>query len=31
MENMITRQLKGSLRFDWRPQGLACEITLPVT
>ena len=29
MENMI-KQLKGDLRFDWRPEGLACEITLPV-
>lgn len=28
MENMIG-QLKGELRFDWRDQGLTCEITLP--
>jgi PAS domain S-box-containing protein len=29
MENMIG-QLKGEVRFDWRDQGLACEITLPL-
>jgi PAS domain S-box-containing protein len=27
MENMIG-QLRGEVRFDWRDQGLACEITL---
>jgi hypothetical protein len=26
---MIQGQLKGEMRFDWRPEGLACEITLP--
>jgi PAS domain S-box-containing protein len=30
MENMIG-QLKGEARFDWRDQGLACEIVLPLT
>jgi PAS domain S-box-containing protein len=29
IENMIG-QLKGEVRFDWRDQGLACEITLPL-
>jgi two-component sensor histidine kinase len=29
MEGMIRGQLKGEMRFDWRPEGLACEITLP--
>ncbi|MBT1514325.1 PAS domain-containing protein [Bradyrhizobium sp. SRL28] len=29
MENMIG-QLKGEVRFDWRDQGLTCEITLPL-
>ncbi|WP_338821923.1 sensor histidine kinase [Bradyrhizobium septentrionale] len=29
LENMIG-QLKGEVRFDWRDQGLACEITLPL-
>ena len=28
MENMIG-QLKGEVRFDWRDQGLTCEIALP--
>jgi PAS domain S-box-containing protein len=27
VEQMIT-QLKGKARFDWRPEGLVCEITL---
>jgi two-component sensor histidine kinase len=27
VERMI-RQLKGKAYFDWRPQGLVCEITL---
>jgi PAS domain S-box-containing protein len=30
METMIRNQLKGGLRFDWHPHGLACEITLPL-
>jgi len=29
MENMIA-QLKGEVRFDWRDQGLTCEIDLPL-
>jgi PAS domain S-box-containing protein len=29
MERMIRDQLKGEMRFDWRAEGLACEITLP--
>jgi PAS domain S-box-containing protein len=29
MENMIG-QLKGEVRFDWRAEGLTCEITLPL-
>jgi PAS domain S-box-containing protein len=29
MEQMIG-QLKGGTRFDWRPEGLVCEITVPV-
>jgi len=28
MENIIAGQLRGEVRFDWRDQGLACEITL---
>jgi two-component sensor histidine kinase len=27
IERMIG-QLKGKTRFDWRPEGLVCEITL---
>jgi PAS domain S-box-containing protein len=30
METMIKNQLKGGLHFNWRPEGLACEVTLPV-
>jgi PAS domain S-box-containing protein len=29
MENMIG-QLRGEVRFDWRDQGLTCEIVLPL-
>jgi two-component sensor histidine kinase len=29
IEQMIA-QLKGKSRFDWRAEGLVCEITLPV-
>ena len=29
IEGMIT-QLKGKVRFDWRKDGLVCEITVPV-
>jgi hypothetical protein len=24
----MIEQLKGRTRFDWRPEGLVCEITL---
>jgi two-component sensor histidine kinase len=24
----VIEQLKGRTRFDWRPEGLVCEITL---
>jgi len=27
---MIRDQLKGKLSLDWRAEGLACEIILPV-
>jgi hypothetical protein len=26
----IIKELGGDVRFDWREQGLACEITLPI-
>jgi two-component sensor histidine kinase len=29
MENMIRGQLKGEMCFDWRPEGLACEVAIP--
>jgi PAS domain S-box-containing protein len=29
MESMIRGQLKGGMSFDWRREGLVCEITLP--
>jgi PAS domain S-box-containing protein len=28
LENIIAGQLKGEVRFDWRDQGLVCEIAL---
>jgi PAS domain S-box-containing protein len=28
VENMIKAQFNGDVRFDWRPSGLVCEITL---
>jgi PAS domain S-box-containing protein len=28
MDRMIRVQLKGNMQFDWRPEGLACEITV---
>ena len=28
METMIRSQLNGDIRFDWRPEGLACEIII---
>jgi PAS domain S-box-containing protein len=30
MERMVTAQLRGEIRFEWRPQGLSCEITMAV-
>jgi PAS domain S-box-containing protein len=30
MENIIAGQLRGEVRFDWRNQGLTCEIVLPL-
>ena len=30
MERMIKDQHKGDLRLDWRAEGLACEIILPM-
>jgi len=30
MERLIRDQHKGGLRLDWRAEGLACEIVLPV-
>ena len=29
MEGIIRDQLKGEMRFDWRVEGLVCEIVLP--
>jgi PAS domain S-box-containing protein len=29
IDSMIRDQLKGEMRFDWRAEGLVCEITLP--
>jgi PAS domain S-box-containing protein len=29
MDTMIQGQLKGTLRFDWHPDGFKCEISLP--
>ena len=29
MERMIRKQLKGKMQFDWRADGLVCEIVLP--
>ena len=29
MEGMIRGQMKGEIRFDWRAEGLACEIEFP--
>src|SRR5882757_5437126 len=30
MENIIAGQLRGEVHFDWRDQGLTCEIALPL-
>lgn len=29
MDRIIRSQLKGTIRHEWRPEGLACEITFP--
>ena len=29
MDTMIQGHLKGTLRFDWQPDGFKCEISLP--
>jgi hypothetical protein len=29
IERMIRGSLKGKMRFDWRAEGLACEIACP--
>jgi PAS domain S-box-containing protein len=29
MDSMIRGQLKGELRYEWRAEGLVCELTLP--
>jgi two-component sensor histidine kinase len=28
--NRVIQDLKGSLRFDWNQEGIACEIVVPV-
>jgi two-component sensor histidine kinase len=30
MENMVRGQMNGEIRFDWRVEGLECEITIPL-
>jgi PAS domain S-box-containing protein len=30
MENMVRGHMKGAICFDWRAEGLRCEITLPL-
>jgi PAS domain S-box-containing protein len=30
MKNMIEGQLKGEMRFDWRLEGFACELSFPM-
>jgi hypothetical protein len=30
IDSMIRGQLKGNMHFDWRAEGLACEIVLPM-
>jgi PAS domain S-box-containing protein len=30
MDGMIRGQMKGDMRFEWRAEGLACEIAIPV-
>ena len=28
--NRVIQELQGKLRFDWKPEGMVCEITIPV-
>jgi hypothetical protein len=30
IDRLMRGQLKGEIRFDWRPEGLAYEIVLPL-
>ena len=30
IDSLIRAQLNGEARFDWRPQGIVCEIVLPL-
>jgi two-component sensor histidine kinase len=30
IDQVIRAELKGEVRFDWRPDGLTCEIAIPV-
>ena len=30
LKALIRGQLNGDLHFDWRPEGLACEMTIPL-
>jgi two-component sensor histidine kinase len=30
MDRMVWVQLNGQMLFDWRPEGLACEITVQI-
>ena len=30
IKHMVEEQLKGDMRFDWRPEGLACELSFPL-
>ena len=29
VDQVIRGELKGKVRFDWHPDGLACEIVIP--
>jgi two-component sensor histidine kinase len=28
--NRVIQDLKGKLLFDWHPEGIACEIVVPI-
>lgn len=30
MERMVAGQTKGAIKFDWRPEGVACEIAMAI-